>query len=224
MLQRPIQWITFDCYGTLIDWKRGIQGFFRELVTGPGASESLTRIFERWEAIQFRMIQGPYREYHIILRNSLIETIRELKTDFSEESADLLSQRLPRWEPFSDVREILPRLQARYKLGIISNIDNDMIEETVRWMGVDFDAIVTAQQARAYKPNPAPFQLFLRRSRILPEEVLHAAFGFRYDLTPARSAGFQTAFVRRSGQTIPRGFSADVEVRDLGDLLTMLDG
>ncbi len=117
----------------------------------------------------------------------------------------------------------MKRLKSRSKLGIISNIDNDFIAATVPQLGVTFDAVITAEQVRAYKPNPAPFQLALEKLGTAPSAVLHTAFGFRYDLGPARHAGMRTAYVRRSGQPVPDGTSADIEVGSLEELAEQLN-
>ena len=217
------EWITFDCYGTLIDWENGAQEIFAELASRYSLSSSPQKIFDRWEEIQFGMIQGPYRQYREILRESLGETLREFGANPSASDCDLLADRLPRWKPFVEVPEALKRLKSRCKLGIISNIDNDLIEATVPQLGVTFDAVVTAEQARAYKPSPAPFQLALEKFGAPPSAILHTAFGFRYDLGPAREAGMRTAFVRRSGQPVPDGYSADIEVGSLEELAERLN-
>ncbi len=217
------EWITFDCYGTLIDWERGAREVFAELASRHHLTTSPQEVFDRWEEIQFRMIQGSYRRYREILRESLCETLRQLGANPSESDCDLLADRLPRWKPFVEVPGALKRLKSRSKLGIISNIDNDFIAATVPQLGVTFDAVITAEQARAYKPNPAPFQLALEKLGAAPSAVLHTAFGFRYDLGPARHAGMRTAFVRRSGQPVPDGTSADIEVGSLEELAEQLN-
>ena len=225
MIPEEVEWVTFDCYGTLIDWESGIHRVFRELRRHYRLDAEPDRVFELWESIQFRMIQEPYRTYREILRASLLESLREVGgEDFHEmsEAGDLLAGRLPAWKPFREVPEALRRLKTRYLLGIISNIDNDLIQKTVSQIGVSFDRVVTAEDVRAYKPSLAPFQKALERLSVSPRAVLHAAFGFRYDLTPARSAGLQTVFVNRSGQGIPAGYSADAEVADLSELAALL--
>ena len=216
-------WITFDCYGTLIDWERGAREVFAELASRHHLTTSPQEIFDRWEEIQFRLIQGPYRRYREILRQSLCETLREFGANPSESDGDLLADRLPTWKPFPEVPEALKRLKSRCKLGIISNIDNDLIDATAPQLGVTFDAVITAEQAQAYKPNPAPFQLALEKLGAAPSAILHTAFGFRYDLGPARHAGMRTALVRRSGQSVPDGISADIEVGSLEELAEQLN-
>lgn len=234
MIREEVEWVTFDCYGTLIDWETGIHQVFRELTRRYRLDAEPDRIFELWEPIQFRMIQEPYRTYREILRASLLETLREVGgKDVHEmsDAGDLLAERFPAWKPFPEVPQALRRLKTLYPLGIISNIDNDLIQKTVSQIGVSFDLVVTAEDARAYKPGLAPFQKALERLSVSPRAVLHAAFGFRYDLTPARTAGLQTVFVNRSNHSnhsnqtnraIPAGYSADAEVADLSELATLL--
>ncbi len=212
------EWVTFDCYGTLIDWERGIGDFFASFCGG-GDTEAL---LAEWEEIQFRMIAGPYRRYREILAESLRETLAARGLPRRPDKEAEFAESLTTWTPFPDTNEGLDRLKAKgIKLGIISNIDDDLIARTLQHFTVPFDMVTTAQQSGAYKPNAASFRLALTRigeSRSLspPRRVTHAAFGERYDLQTARDCGMQVVFVARNGRDIP--FRADGQVPGLAQL------
>jgi 2-haloalkanoic acid dehalogenase type II len=203
------EWVTFDCYGTLIDWDSGIRRFFSTI---PGADDDM---LQEWEEIQFRMIQGPYRRYRDILADSLRETLARRGLPAPPEAATAFAESLPTWTPFADTNPALERLKANgIKLGFVSNIDDDLLARTVKHFTVPFDLAVTAEQSGAYKPNAASFRLAL--SRIGNARVTHVAFGERYDLQTARDCGMQVVFVKRHGRDIP--FQSDASIASLKEL------
>ena len=211
-------WLTFDCYGTLIDWERGIRAFFGGL-DGTGDPETL---LAEWEEIQFRMIRGPYRRYREILALSLRDTLQARGLACPSEKEKQFAEALTTWTPFPDTNAALEKLRARgFHLGIISNIDDDLLARTVRRFSVPFDLLVTAQQSGAYKPDAASFRLALERIGAAPGNVTHVAFGERYDLATARQCGMQVVFVNRDGRKIP--FRADVEIPTLAALPELFD-
>lgn len=209
------EWVTFDCYGTLIDWESGIRGFFAGL-DGVADPEAL---LAEWEEIQFRMIAGPYRRYRDILAASLRETLAARGLPPQPAAEAEFAESLTRWTPFADTNAALEKLKSRgIKLGIISNIDDDLLAATLRHFTVPFDMFTTAQQSGAYKPNAASFRLALEKMG--PGIVTHAAFGERYDLQTARDCGMQVVFVARHFWGIQRGipFRADATVPGLEEL------
>jgi 2-haloalkanoic acid dehalogenase type II len=212
------EWVTFDCYGTLIDWDGGIRRFF-STVTGkpPGADENM---LQEWEEIQFQMVQGPYRRYRCILADSLHETLARRGLASQPEAEAAFAESLPTWTPFPDTNAALERLKAKgLKLGIISNIDDDLLARTLQHFTVPFDLLVTAEQSGAYKPNAASFELAL--ARIGSARVTHVAFGERYDLQTARDCGMQVVFVKRHSRDIP--FQSDAVIPSLKELPDLFD-
>ena len=166
------EWVTFDCYGTLIDWDGGIRRFFSSV---PGATPDM---LDEWEEIQFHMVQGPSRRYRDILAASLRETLARRGLPAQPEAEAAFAESLPTWTPFPDTNAALERLKANgLKLGLVSNIDDDLLARTIRHFTVPFDLLVTAEQSGAYKPNAASFKLAL--SRIGSGRVTHVAFGGR---------------------------------------------
>jgi 2-haloalkanoic acid dehalogenase type II len=137
--------------------------------------------------------------------------------DATEGEALLRSMRS--WQPFPDTRPALAHArEAGWHLAIISNTDRDIIEHTIRHIGVPFDAVITAEDAGAYKPSDAVFDYALRELGVPPGEILHVAFGFKYDIGPAGRRGMRTAWVNRHGDPPPSGEPSDYEWRDLWPL------
>jgi 2-haloalkanoic acid dehalogenase type II len=132
-----------------------------------------------------------------------------------------LARSVAEWEPFADTTRALRRLAKRRRLAIVSNIDRDLLADTVGRLQAPFSALVTAEDARAYKPDPRPFQLAIEGLALPPERILHAAFGWKYDLAPAHALGMRTCFVNRgnvAGVEEPR----DLEVPSLEALAELL--
>ena len=214
---RQIRVITFDCYGTLIDWEGGARRTLREIFCGQSLPVSDEQFFVEWERRQFQLIQS-YRPYREIMAQSFLTTCSALGLLATPDDARAFADAIARWQPFPDTGEALARLHRKRKLAIISNIDDDIVAETVKFLGVDFDWIITAQQARAYKPSLEPFRLALARMAGPPDRVAHAAFGFEYDIGPAAALGMKTILVKRTRIEFPAEPHPDLIVRDLAEL------
>lgn len=214
--------LTFDCYGTLIDWERGIRRTLRDLAADHDVSEPVDSLLNTWEALQFDMIQGPYRPYRDILRDSLQATFATLGVSLSPGEANRLADDLGTWEPFDDTVESLNRLANRFKLAILSNIDDDLLAHSVSRMGVHFDALITAQQLRSYKPQPGHFDEAIRRFGLPAERFLHCAFGFKYDQVPALGRGMSTVWVKRPGWIRDDVAEPTYETNSLAELVELL--
>ena len=193
----PPRWISFDCYGTLIDWEQGVLRACRELA--PLSEDDAAGLFRAWERTQWEMLQGPYLPYAEILRASFRQTMEELGYRLGSYAADAFVDSLARWEPFPDVKPALVRLSNRFRLAIISNIDRQLLGGSLRRLAVRFDALVTAEDARAYKPDPEIFRHALRQLGCGPEQIAHVAFGAEYDLGPASALGFRAVYLNRRG-------------------------
>ena len=196
----PPRWISFDCYGTLIDWESGVRRALRELAH---VSDEEPELFRAWERIQWEKIQGPYQPYSEILWASFRQVVEEFGYWCPGYAGEAFVNSLARWEPFPDVNPALLRLSRRFRLAIISNIDRNLLGGTIRHFPVRFDALITAEDARAYKPDPAVFRCALERIGCQPAEIAHVAFGADYDLEPAHSLGFRIVYLNRLGLPLP---------------------
>jgi 2-haloalkanoic acid dehalogenase type II len=224
-VREDIRAATFDCYGTLIDWEGGLGSFLYEILLreGGGPLEPGRALRERWEQIQFELVQGEYRPYKEILGESLRRWAAERSLALSEGDADALVRSMRSWQPFPDTRPALARArEAGLRLVIVSNIDEDIVEHTLRQLEVPFDGVVTAEQCRAYKPSEEPFQKALERIGESPARVLHVAFGFKYDIGPATRLGLRTAWVNRHAEEAPAGERPDLVWRDLWGLAELV--
>jgi 2-haloacid dehalogenase len=214
---------SFDCYGTLVDWEGGAAAFLYDLALRQGESEPPPgrELRDRWEAIQFELLADRYRPYRDVLALSLRAWMEERGYAWHTDEGTALLRSMRSWQPFPDTRPSLTRArEAGMRLAIISNTDRDIIAHTVRHIGVEFDFVITAEDAGAYKPADAVFDYALERLGVPPEEILHVAFGFKYDIGPAARHGMQTAWVNRHAEPPPGDAPFDHEWRDLWPLAT----
>ena len=210
--------ITFDCYGTLVDWEAGITSFLTEVLREKGTTASIPEVVRVREDIDFGMVQGPYMTYKEILRLSLKETFNRFQVAYNDQDGERLIQSVPTWPVFTETAPALERLARKCRLAIISNIDKDIIEKTKANIGVQFAITVTAQEAGAYKPTLKPFQIALKKLAAEPTSILHVSSGFRYDIPPAHRLGFRTAWINRKSEQAPPSERADYEFKNLTEL------
>jgi len=213
--------ITFDCYGTLIDWDRGLRQYLTRLLISKRVSVPSDELHQVWEKTQFGMLTRPYQRYRVILAQALEESLRRFKVSYDVDDGQRLAHAMGSWRPFKDVAEGLARLKKKFKLGIVSNTDRDIMARTLTYLGTEMDAVVVAEDVRAYKPGTKGFEEILTRLDLPPSRILHAAFGVAYDLGPARLMGMKLAFVRR-GQMDRVSPEPDIEVGSITELADKL--
>jgi 2-haloacid dehalogenase len=217
---------TFDCYGTLIDWEGGAAAFLYELARrherNPPSGRELR---ERWEQLQFQRLQGDWVGYREVLQDSLAEWAGERGYRWNERDGEALARAMESWQPFPDT---IPALRAAKEAGlglwIISNTDRAIMEHSLRQLEVEFDGVTVAEDARAYKPSPQPFEMALDEIGAEPVEILHVAFGFKYDIGPAQQIGLRTAWVNRHQEDAPGSERPDHEWTDLWPLAGVASG
>jgi len=217
---------TFDCYGTLIDWEGGVGAFLYELARRHEPEPPPAReLRERWEALQFERLQGDWHSYRDILADSLAAWAGERGYRFNEHDGEALARSMESWQPFPDT---VPALQAArdagLRLWILSNTDRAIMQHSLRHLEVEFDGVTVAEDCRAYKPSEVPFEHALREIDLPPEQVLHVAFGFKYDIGPAQRLGMQTAWVNRKQEAAPGPEQADHVWADLWPLAGVVGG
>jgi 2-haloacid dehalogenase len=217
---------TFDCYGTLIDWEGGAAGFLYELARRHEPDPPPGReLRARWEELQFERLQGGWQSYRDVLKDSLAEWAGERGYRWNERDGEAMARAMESWQPFPDT---IPALRAAKEAGlglwIISNTDRAIMEHSLRHLEVDFDGVTVAEDARAYKPSLEPFEKALGEMHATPEEVLHVAFGFKYDIGPAKQLGLRTAWVNRHQEEAPGPERPDHEWTDLWPLASVATG
>lgn len=213
--------LTFDCYGTLIDWETGILAGLRTILEPRGVTvddEALLEAFARHEAA---LEAGPYRRYRDVLAGAARGVSAELAVEPSDAEVDRFADTVGDWPAFPDTPAALARLAGRYRLGVITNCDDDLFAASNRRLGVTFDWIVTAEQARSYKPDPHNFELALARIGLPRERILHVAQSLYHDHVPARRLGLATAWIDRRrdkpgfGATPPAEATPDLVAPDM---------
>jgi 2-haloacid dehalogenase len=217
--------MTFDCYGTLIDWESEITRFFAGIITARHTAGVDPRALQRhWEEVQFAFID-QYRPYRQVLRETMSVACADFGLPYTEEDAQAFADSMGRWLPFPDTAE---SLQALQKLGIkvvlITNTDDDIIAETQPLLGIWPDDIITAQQAGAYKPHHEGFHLARQRLGLAVEDIWHTGFGFKYDIVPAAELGYTTVWMNRQGEARPSDVKETFLVGDMTTLVYLLKG
>jgi 2-haloacid dehalogenase len=213
--------LTFDCYGTLIDWEAGI---LRALRTALGAQardvhdEDLLAAFARHEAAAD---SGPYLRYRAILAKTARGVASELDVTTDDDAASAFGDSVGDWPAFPDSAEALRVLHERYRLGVITNCDDDLFDRSKERLGVAFDWVITAQQVGSYKPNPRNFEVAFERIGTPRERILHVAQSLYHDHVPAQRLGLSTAWINRRhgrtgpGATPPAEVTPDFEAPDM---------
>jgi 2-haloacid dehalogenase len=206
-------YVTFDCYGTLVDF--AIAHVTRRTLGSRLDCVDVDAFLRAFETIRYEAILGPYRPYREVLRHSLAETMHRFGLAYQEEDGAAIVAAVPTFGPFPEVPSVLERIGRHCKLVIISNTEDDLIASNVRNIGVPFHRVITAEQARAYKPSPAIFAYALRTLGCSPQEILHVAQGFAYDIVPGHDLGWNRVWINRRGQA---GDPAYGPYRELPDL------
>jgi 2-haloacid dehalogenase len=220
--------ITFDCYGTLIDWETGILSALRPIVSRHRATISDHDLLEHYARLECAIEAEPYRTYREVLREVVARLSRQLQFELSTAEQDSLPDSIRNWEPFPDTVASLQRLRSKYELAIISNIDDDLFADSSAKMGNPFSHVITAQQAGSYKPSHRNFELALQRIGLPREQILHAAESLYHDITPANALGISNVWVyRRAGKqgfgaTMPAAATPTYKVTSLAELADLL--
>jgi 2-haloacid dehalogenase len=220
-----IEFATFDCYGTLIDWEGGAAAFLYSLARRFEQDPPPGRVLrERWEEIQFELLHGDYAPYREVLGSSLRAWAEERGYEAPDDAPEAFALAMESWQPFPDtVPALRAAKDAGLRLWIISNTDRAIIAHSLRHLEVEFDGVTVAEDARAYKPSDPPFDLALRDIGADPQEILHVAFGFKYDLAPAQRHGMRAAWVNRHREPAPGPERPDHEWDDLWPLAELRD-
>ncbi len=213
--------LTFDCYGTLIDWEAGILAGLQELLAPGGVDADDDDLLERYAAAEAELESGPYLRYREVLARSADRVCRELGVVVGPDGLSAFGGSVAAWPAFPDSADALARLHERFRLAVITNCDDDLFTASSARLGVAFDHVITAQQVGAYKPSLRTFEVAFERIGVPRERILHVAQSLFHDHVPAKRLGMTTAWIDRrhdrpgSGATPPADARPDLAVRSM---------
>jgi 2-haloacid dehalogenase len=216
--------LTFDCYGTLIDWENGILASVHRILAAHGKKLDDATILKLHGDFEELSEQGDFRPYREVLQSVVRRFGAQLGFTPTDEEAMSLPQSLADWRPWPDTVDALRSLKSRFRLAIVSNVDDNLFAATRPQLKVEFDEVITAQQARAYKPSLKMFELALSRINAPAHRVLHVGQSIYHDVIPAQSLGLATVWVNRPSARVGVGAvkaaegTPDLEVGSMADL------
>lgn len=215
-----IKTITFDCYGTLIDWKGGLNLSFRSMF-GSMVDGRMDEFFDVYVQVEAEVEAEPFQSYRELLSVVSQRLADRLGIDLTEEKVDTLSTMLPKWPAFADTSDALVRLKKHFQLGVLSNIDRDLFAGTAKLFDVSFDFLVTAEDVGSYKPAHGHFQKML--DEYGPHDsVLHVAQSLYHDGIPAGELGLAFVWINRYKQTNDTAAQPIAEFSDLKSLADVI--
>jgi len=223
----PYKALTFDCFGTLMDWRRGQQESLWNLpecaplrAEGVEAFAALDR--DRMLAEQ-ELQRGPFLPYGQVLQRSLASAGERRGIDFAPSSLQSYAAAMAQWPAFADSAEGLAQLSARAQIGLLSNCEEDILQQVARQqLGCAQAICLSADAVQSYKPAPGHWQAFLAHSSLKPQEVLHVSAYDHYDLRPAQALGFPVAFIARDQECLPDDLKVEHQAEDILDLVLQL--
>ena len=221
-LPKQVRFITFDCYGTLIDWETGAFDAYAAEAARDGFTIERDTLIPLFLDVQRQIQHGSYELYAEVLRRTAVRTASELGWDMEPSRSGFLPGSIPRWPTFRETNAQLERLAKKFELGVLSNIDDKLLGATRRHFRVDFDLVVTAQQVRSYKPDPAHFKECARRIGGKRGWV-HIGSGYETDVEPCLKARVPVIWVNRRGHKLEQGQRKPTEeVKNLREAAKLL--
>jgi len=213
--------ITFDCYGTLVDWKKAVLDILGSVIRKYSLEVEPEELFRLFIEADRECIREGYRTYREILADLTGRIAKKLYINLHENDRDCLADGFNNWDVYTDTVSSLQDLKKHFKLCVISNIDNDLFAITAPKLGVELDYLVTAEQARTYKPSHNNFQLAMETFGLPARQVLHVAQSIYHDIVPARQLGIRNVWVNRYHDPLPEKESEipDLLVPDLATLV-----
>ena len=221
--------MSFDCYGTLIDWEGGILSAIRPVLAAHDIDADDARVLKLYAEIEPKVQQRRYIRYREVLREVMRELGGALGFVPSASEVGCLGESIESWTPFPDTVEALRTLGGTFRLAVISNIDDDLFALSATRLKVDFDWVVTSEQSRSYKPSLRNFELAISNIGADPDKILHVAQSVHHDVIPAKAMGLSVVWVNRrgdregSGATPAAKGQPDLEVPDMETLALMVE-
>jgi len=215
--------LSFDCYGTLIDWAAGISRALQPILRNHDVEVADDELFRLYGQFEKDVESGEYVQYREVLR----QTARRLGNHlgFTPTNAELerFSDSVGRWPLFNDTNEALGRLSEEVRLAVVSNVDNDLFHDTARHFTVEFDEVITSEQVGTYKPDLSPFETAFTRLGVPPNRLLHVAQSVYHDVNPAGRMGISCVWVQRYGTRFDPPTPQTDPVLTVPDLATLAD-
>jgi len=215
-LPKQIKWVTTDCYGTLIDWEKGITEAFAREAEEDGFSFDQRQLLRRFFEIQEEIMAGSYELYAEVLRRATVKVAEELGWQIEPSRAQFLPDSIADWMPFREANAAMDRLGKKYELGIVSNIDDKLLGVSRRHLRTELGLVVTAQQVRSYKPDPAHFRETARRIGG-KRGWLHIGCNYEQDIAPCLKMKVPVIWVNRHGEKLEGRKKPDAEVKNFRD-------
>jgi 2-haloacid dehalogenase len=222
--------LTFDCYGTLINWEEGILRCLRGILAAHGKSMDDATLLKLYGDFEANAELGDFQGYRDVLATVVRRFGEHLEFDPTETEVRSLAESLGAWKPWPDTVQALRELRKHFDLAIISNVDDDLFAATRSQLVVEFSHVITAQQVRAYKPSLKIFEMALSRIGIPAHQVLHVGQSLYHDVVPAQSLGLATVWVNRPSARSGVGAvklaeaTPDLEVRSVSELAACVAG
>ena len=221
-LPKKIEWVTFDVYGTLIDWEDGIFDAFSKEADRDGFTIERDQLIPLFMETEKEIEGGSYELYAEVLRRTAVRLSRELEWPLEPSRSGFLPDSVQRWRPFRETNPTLEKLKKKLQIGLISNIDDKLLGQTRRHMPVDFDLVVTAQQVRSYKPDPAHVTEAERRMGPTKGWV-HVGASYYHDVEPALKKKIPVVWVNRHKEALePSQKKPTAEVHNLREAAKLL--
>jgi 2-haloacid dehalogenase len=218
--------LTFDCYGTLIDWEAGILAGLRTALVTAGVGAADDELLESYANAEATLEAGPYLRYREILARGAEAIASSLGGKLAPEAAAAFGGSVADWPAFPDSHDALARLKTRFRLGVLTNCDDDLFAASNRRLGVDFDWVVTAQQVGSYKPDERNFAALLERlaaDGVAPERILHVAQSLYHDHAPAQRLGLRSVWIDRRHGRAGAGATPPADARPDATFVSMAD-
>jgi 2-haloacid dehalogenase len=219
---KDIKFVTTDCYGTLIDWEKGIADSFEKEAKRDELTIDTDALLKRFFEVQAQIMSGSYELYAEVLRRAAVTVAEEIDWTLEPSRAQFLPDSVAYWPPFREANAAMDRLKERYEVGIISNIDDKLLGISRRHLRTELDLVVTAQQVRSYKPDNTHFRECARRIGGKKGWV-HIASGYESDVAPCLKMNVPVIWVNRHGEKLESGRKApDATVKNFKDACAKL--
>jgi len=213
--------LIFDCYGTLIDWEFGILSGIKPILFNHNIYLNEDKILELYAKIEVKIENEKYIKYKEVLRIIVQDFGKKLKFKPSPNEIESLVNSFDNWKPFPDTVNALKKLKTKFKIAILSNVDDDLFAISAKHLKVNFDFIITAEQVKSYKPSIKNFNFAINKIGISKDKIIHVAQSLYHDIVPAKELGLKTIWINRRkgkdgfGATPAANAKPDLEFSDL---------